>query len=46
MIFFWQSDDFRQQCIKKSDVVETVVGAGPHQKIVISPPMDKQPVKE
>ena len=37
-----QSDDFRQQCIKKSDVVQDVVGSGPHRKIVLTPQTDKQ----
>ena len=45
MIYFFlisQSDDFRQQCIKKSDVVQDVVGSGPHRKIVLTPQTDKQ----
>ena len=41
-IVLLQSDDFRQQCIKKSDVVHGVVGSGPHRKIVLSPQTDKQ----
>ncbi|KAJ7323151.1 CCR4-NOT transcription complex subunit 10 [Desmophyllum pertusum] len=42
IVAFQLSDDFRQQCIKKSDVVQDVVGSGPHRKIVLSPPTDKQ----
>ena len=40
--FVLQSDDFRQKCIKKSDVIQDVVGSGPHRKIVLSPQTDKQ----
>lgn len=42
IVAFQLSDDFRQQCIKKSDVVQDVVGSGPHRKIVLSPQTDKQ----
>lgn len=42
IVAFQLSDDFRQQCIKKSDVVQDVVGSGPHRKIVLSPETDKQ----
>lgn len=42
IVAFQLADDFRQQCIKKSDVVHDVVGSGPHRKIVLSPQTDKQ----
>lgn len=42
IVAFQLSDDFRQQCIKKSDVVQDVVGSGPHRKIVLTPQTDKQ----
>ncbi|XP_073243315.1 CCR4-NOT transcription complex subunit 10-like isoform X3 [Porites lutea] len=43
IVAFQLADDFRQQCIRKSDVVHDVVGSGPHRKIVLSPQTtDKQ----
>ncbi|KAK2564689.1 CCR4-NOT transcription complex subunit 10 [Acropora cervicornis] len=42
IVSFQLSDDFRQKCIKKSDVIQDVVGSGPHRKIVLSPQTDKQ----
>ncbi|XP_068694299.1 CCR4-NOT transcription complex subunit 10-like isoform X2 [Montipora foliosa] len=46
IVSFQLSDDFRQKCIKKSDVIHDVVGSGPHRKIVLSPQTDKQPGSE